>query len=255
MSTAMSKVPHVTLAFWVIKIAATTLGETGGDFLSMTLNLGYLESTAILFGFFVVTLALQVALDRYQPFVYWAVIVSTTLAGTTLSDYLDRSAGLGYIGGSSLLVAILIGILAVWRLATGSISVDRIVTPKVELFYWTAILVSNTLGTALGDFLSTSSDLGYQGAALVLAAPLALIAAAYFLTRISRTALFWLAFVLTRPLGAALGDFLTKPLADGGLSLDRLESSAVIIAFVAAMVLMTQQKAKQPTVEGASAAP
>jgi uncharacterized membrane-anchored protein len=223
-----NKVPEVTLAFWVIKICATTLGETFGDFLSMTLGLGYAASTALLFVVFVITLAAQIVSRSFHPFVYWSVILSTTTVGTTISDYLDRTAGLGYVVGSALLGIVLICVLTMWRSTTGSISVSTITNAKVEVFYWTAILVSNTLGTALGDFMADSSGLGFGGAALVFAGLLTLIALAYFLTGISRTALFWFAFVLTRPLGATLGDVLTKPMDHGGLNLGRLESSLVI---------------------------
>src|SRR6266853_5191181 len=183
----MSKLPQVTLAFWIMKICATTLGETGGDLLSMTLSLGYAVSTAVFFGIFLATLVAQVASRSYHPMMYWAVIISTTTAGTTMSDYLDRTAGLGYIGGSLVLVAILISILGVWRLALGSVSVDTIDNPRSEMFYWVAILFSNTLGTALGDFLADSSglNLGYEGGALIIIAVLAVIAAAYFLTSVS----------------------------------------------------------------------
>ena len=240
-----NKVPEVTLAFWVIKICATTLGETFGDFLSMTLGLGYAASTALLFVVFVITLVAQIASRSFHPFVYWSVILSTTTVGTTISDYLDRTAGLGYVAGSALLGIVLICVLTMWRSTTGSISVSTITNAKVEVFYWTAILVSNTLGTALGDFMADSSGLGFGGAALVFAGLLTLIALAYFLTGISRTALFWFAFVLTRPLGATLGDVLTKPMDHGGLNLGRLESSLVITVFLVATILLTSQRPEQ----------
>jgi uncharacterized membrane-anchored protein len=242
-----NKVLEVTLAFWVIKICATTLGETFGDFLSMTLGLGYAASTALLFVVFVITLAAQIASRSFHPFVYWSVILSTTTVGTTISDYLDRTAGLGYVVGSALLGIVLICVLTMWRSTTGSISVSTITNAKVEVFYWTAILVSNTLGTALGDFMADSSGLGFGGAALVFAGLLTLIALAYFLTGISRTALFWFAFVLTRPLGATLGDVLTKPMDHGGLNLGRLESSLVITVFLVATILLTSQRPEQST--------
>lgn len=242
-STILNKVPQVTFAFWVIKICATTLGETGGDALSMTLNLGYAISTAIFFGIFVVTVAAQVSARSYHRFLYWGVIVTTTTVGTTMSDYLTRTAGLGYLKSSILLFAILISVLALWRFTLGSVSVNRITNRKVESFYWTAILFSNTLGTALGDCLADTSGLGYEGGALVFAAALALIAAAYFFTEISHTALFWMAFILTRPLGATLGDLLTKPLSHGGLNLGRFTSSFVIAAFIIVCILFTSQKA------------
>jgi uncharacterized membrane-anchored protein len=232
-----------------MKICATTLGETGGDLLSMTLNLGYAVSTAVFFGIFLATLGVQVTSRSYHPLRYWAVIVSTTTAGTTLSDYLDRTAGLGYIGGSLVLVAILATILAVWRLTIGSLAVDRIDNPKIEIFYWVTILFSNTLGTALGDFLAdeTGLGLGYDGGALVILAVLALIAATYFWTSVSRTMLFWLAFILTRPLGATLGDILTKTHAQGGLDLGTIGSSIVLGVFLVGCTLVlamahTQEK-------------
>src|SRR3984893_18634580 len=236
MSHTMNKVSQVTFAFWVMKIAATTLGETGGDLLSMTLNLGYVISTVIFFGVFIITLVAQVASHSYHPFLYWAVIISTTTAGTTMSDYLDRTAGLGYVKGSLVLVTILVCILALWRFTLGSVSVHNITKPNVEIFYWTTILFSNTLGTALGDFLADSSGLGYQGGALVIGALLTAITALYFLTKVSRTLLFWLAFVLTRPLGATVGDMLTKTHAKGGLDLGTLPSSIVLAAAMVGLV-------------------
>jgi uncharacterized membrane-anchored protein len=237
----MNKVAQVTLAFWLMKICATTLGETGGDLLSMTMNLGYAVSTAIFFGIFLVTLVAQTTSRSYHPLMYWAVIISTTTAGTTMSDYLDRTAGLGYIGGSGVLVAILLCVLGTWRIALGSLSVSKIDNPTAEAFYWVTILFSNTLGTALGDFLAdpTGLDLGYEGGALVIAAALAMIAAAYFFTGASRTLLFWLAFILTRPLGATLGDVLTKTHAQGGLDLGTVGSSIVLAVFLAACVFLS----------------
>jgi uncharacterized membrane-anchored protein len=246
----LNKVPQVTLAFWAIKICATTLGETGGDAVSMTLKVGYLASTAIFFGIFLVTLAAQIRARRYNPVLYWLVILSTTTAGTTMSDFLDRTAHLGYIGGSLLLVAILVSILIAWRLSLGRITFDHVTDPKVEAFYWVTILFSNTLGTALGDFMSDDAGLGYHGSALVFGGALAVIAAAYFFTKISRTALFWLAFVLTRPLGATLGDSLTKTHAQGGLDLGTFASSAVLAV---AMVLLVAFAARRPApVEGSA---
>jgi uncharacterized membrane-anchored protein len=241
MHETMNKVAQVTLAFWIMKICATTLGETGGDLLSMTMNLGYAVSTAIFFGIFLVTLAVQITSRSYHPLMYWAVIISTTTAGTTMSDYLDRTAGLGYIGGSVVLVAILLCVLGAWRLALGSLSVSKIDNPRAEAFYWITILFSNTLGTALGDFLAdqTGLGLGYEGGALVIAAALAMIAAAYFFTGASRTLLFWLAFILTRPLGATLGDILTKTHAQGGLDLGTVGSSIVLAVFLGAGVFLS----------------
>ena len=239
----LSKVPQVTFAFWLIKICATTLGETGGDALSMTMEFGYAVSTAIFFGIFLATVAAQVSVRRYHPFLYWAVIVATTTAGTTMSDYLTRTAGLGYLYSSLLLFAAVIMILAVWRFTSGSISVNRITDRKVECFYWTAILFSNTLGTALGDCLADTSNLGYAGGASVFAGALALVAAAYFWTNLSHTILFWAAFILTRPLGATLGDILTKPLANGGLNLGRISSTLIIALFMIVAIVLGSRKA------------
>jgi uncharacterized membrane-anchored protein len=240
--TRSSKVPQVTIAFWLIKIAATTLGETGGDALSMTMQLGYALSTAIFFALFVVAVSAQVAARSFHAFLYWAVIVATTTVGTTMADYADRSLGIGYVGGSLVLFALLMSALGTWRLATGSVSVRNITTPKVEIFYWVTILFSNTLGTALGDFLA-DSGLGYEAAALVFAAGLALLAAAYFYGKMSHALLFWAAFILTRPLGATLGDMLTKPHANGGLDLSRISSSAIIALFIIACILVLPQRA------------
>ena len=243
MHASTNKVAQVTLAFWIMKICATTLGETGGDLLSMTLNLGYAVSTVVLFGIFLATLIAQVASRSYHPLMYWTVIISTTTAGTTLSDYLDRTAGLGYIGGSLLLVAILVSILGIWRFALGSVAVGNIDNPKAETFYWITILFSNTLGTALGDFLAdgTGLGLGYEGGALVIIAVLAVIAASYFFTKISHTPLFWLAFILTRPLGATLGDILTKTHEQGGLDLGTIGSSIVLGIFLVVCVVLVNR--------------
>jgi uncharacterized membrane-anchored protein len=241
MTHTKNKVSQVTFAFWVMKISATTLGETGGDLLSMTLNLGYVISTVIFFGIFLITLVAQVGSKSYHPFLYWAVIISTTTAGTTMSDYLDRTAGLGYVKGSLVLATMLICILALWRFTLGSVSVNNIREPKVEIFYWITILFSNTLGTALGDFLADSSGLGYEGGALVIAGLLAIIVAAYLVTNVSRTLLFWLAFVLTRPLGATLGDLLTKTHQKGGLDLGTIGSSLVLACFLIGCILVTNR--------------
>jgi uncharacterized membrane-anchored protein len=251
MHETMNKVAQVTLAFWIMKICATTLGETGGDLLSMTLNLGYAVSTAIFFGIFLVTLVAQVTSRAYHPLMYWAVIISTTTAGTTMSDYLDRTAGFGYIGGSAVLVAILLAILGAWRLTLGSVSVSRIDNPRAETFYWVTILFSNTLGTALGDFLAdpTGLGLGYEGGALVIAGALAMIAVAYFFTSASRTVLFWLAFILTRPLGATLGDILTKTHAQGGLDLGTIGSSIALGIFLVVCVLFAGRNRSQAKVQ------
>ncbi|WP_334043545.1 hypothetical protein [Burkholderia ambifaria] len=233
----MNKLPEITLAFWIMKICATTLGETGGDLLSMTLNVGYAVSSILLFGFFLVTLGAQLRTTGYRPAIYWAVIVATSTAGTTMSDFMDRTLGLGYAAGSSILVAILLAIFAVWRLSGESLSVDLIRTRKVELLYWIAILFSNTLGTALGDFLADSSGLGFGGGALLIGALLAAIVLAHYFTRISGVLLFWAAFVLTRPFGATVGDLLTKPVAKGGLALGTVGSSAVLLGVLAALVI------------------
>jgi uncharacterized membrane-anchored protein len=238
-----SKLPEVILTFWVIKIAATTLGETGGDTLSMSLNLGYAVSSFFFMGVFIIAVAAQIRATSFHPWLYWGVIVATTLVGTTMADFADRSLGIGYIGGSSMLFALVLLVLATWRFSTGSISVANITTPENEAFYWAAILASNTLGTALGDFLADDTGLGFEGGALFFAALLAGVAAVYYFTSASRTLLFWAAFVLTRPLGATVGDLLTKPLAHGGFNLSRPESSAAIAAFMIVMILLTPQRA------------
>ncbi|KWK18137.1 hypothetical protein WT77_27550 [Burkholderia stagnalis] len=232
----MNKLPEITLAFWIMKICATTLGETGGDLLSMTLKVGYAASSILLFGFFLVTLGAQLRTTGYRPAIYWAVIVATSTAGTTMSDFMDRTLGLGYAAGSSILVAVLLGIFAIWRLTGESLSVDEIRTRKVELLYWIAILFSNTLGTALGDFLADSSGLGFAGGALLIGGLLVAIVLAHYFTRISGVFLFWAAFVLTRPFGATVGDLLTKPAAKGGLALGTIGSSAVLLGVLVALV-------------------
>ena len=252
--TMLSKVPQVTLAFWVIKILATTLGETGGDAVSMTLHLGYAISTGIFFAIFLLTVAGQISARAYHPFLYWAVIVATTTAGTTLSDYLTRTAGLGYLKTSLLLFAMVIAILAAWYFSVGTVSVNRITNRKAETFYWMAIFFSNTLGTALGDCLADTSGLGYEGGALVFGGALALVAAAYFFTGISHTALFWTAFILTRPLGATLGDLLTKPIANGGLNLSRFTSSFVLAVIMIVCILLTSRRSERdPAVQESQA--
>jgi uncharacterized membrane-anchored protein len=237
-----SKVPEVTLAFWVIKVAATTLGETGGDALSMTMNFGYALSTAVFFVLFMVAVGAQLTAKSFHPFLYWVVIIATTTAGTTMADFADRSLGIGYVGGSLLLLTLLIAVLGLWRFSMGSVSVNRIVSRKAETFYWATILFSNTLGTALGDFFADTSGLGYEGAAIVFAGLLALLAVAFFRTEISRTLLFWSAFILTRPLGATLGDMLTKPFEHGGLNLGRISSSLVIAIFIVGCILFTSPR-------------
>lgn len=240
---ASSKLPAVTLGFWIIKIAATTLGETGGDAVTMSMNLGYLVGTAIFASLFIAAVAAQIGVKRYHPFLYWAVIVATTTAGTTLADYVDRSLGIGYLGGSSLLLALLLLSLAVWYRALGTVSVESVVTPSAQAFYWMTIMFSQTLGTALGDWMADSTGLGYGGGALVFGAALAVVVAAYYRTNVSRTMLFWAAFILTRPLGATVGDLLDKPLADGGLALSRYAATAVLAAFMVACIALLPKRA------------
>jgi uncharacterized membrane-anchored protein len=243
MAQTINKVPEVTLTFWVIKIAATTLGETGGDAVSMTLGLGYLVSTAIFAALFLVLVVAQIRARTFQSWLYWAVIVATTTVGTTLADFADRSLGIGYTGGALILFVLVMASLGAWWATEGTISVNRISTPHAEAFYWVTILFSNTLGTALGDFVADSGGLGFAGSSLIFGAAILLIAAAYFLTSISHTLLFWAAFILTRPLGATLGDLLTKPVADGGLHLSRITSSLVIAAFIVACIWLLPQRA------------
>ena len=217
-TTGLSKVAAVTFTFWIIKIAATTLGETGGDAVTMSMNLGYLVGTAIFAAIFIAAVSAQMYAKRFHPYLYWFVIVATTTAGTTLADFADRSLGIGYLGGSALLFTLLVVTLVLWHRSLGSVSIDSIASRKAEAFYWATIMFSQTLGTALGDWLADSKTglgLGYEGGAIVFACGLALVVAAYFWTRIARTALFWAAFILTRPLGATVGDLLDKPVADG----------------------------------------
>ena len=239
----MSKVPEVTLAFWVIKIAATTLGETGGDAVSMTLNWGYAISSALFIGIFVIAVAAQIASKSFHPFLYWAVIVATTTAGTTMADLADRSLGIGYPGGSLMLFVLLMATLGIWYWRAGSISVDTVASPRIEIYYWTAILFSQTLGTALGDWMADTNGLGYERGALVFAAALVVVAAAYFYTNVSRTLLFWTAFILTRPLGATVGDLLDKPVANGGLAFGRFYATAILAAFIIACIALLPQRA------------
>jgi len=244
-----SKVPQVTLIFWIIKILATTVGETGGDALSMTLHLGYLVSTMIFLGFFVVTLSMQVASKRFHPLFYWLVVVATTTVGTTTSDYLDRTLGLGYIKSSIMLFCLVLIILAAWHFTTGKIEFERITSRTEETFYWVTILVSNTLGTALGDFTADDAGLGFERGALVFAALIAIVAALHFWTRIPKSTLFWSAYVLTRPLGATLGDTLTKPHEEGGLAMGRITTSLVIAAAMAILVAWTWRRDRRQRVE------
>jgi uncharacterized membrane-anchored protein len=239
----ISKVPEVTLGFWVIKILATTLGETGGDAVTMSMNLGYLIGTGIFASIFVVAVAAQMGARRFHPFLYWAVIVATTTVGTTLADFVDRSLGIGYLGGSSLLATLLVLSLAVWYRTMGTISIASIDTRTAEAFYWTTIMFSQTLGTALGDWMADTTGLGYRGGAVVFGLGLAIVAALYYWTRVSRTALFWIAFVLTRPLGATVGDFLDKPLDHGGLAFSRYTASAALAIFIVALISLVPQRA------------
>ena len=246
-SHTTSKVPEVTLLFWIIKIAATTLGETGGDAVSMSMNLGYLAATGIFAALFVAAVGVQIAATRFRPHVYWATIIATTTVGTTLADYATRSLGVGYAGGSALLLVLLLASIGVWYRATGTVSVESVSTPGSEMFYWTTIMLSQTLGTALGDWTADTAGLGYLGAAAVFGALLTLAAGAYLWTPISHTLLFWAAFVLTRPLGAVVGDFLDKPIASGGLALSRYSASAVLLVFIVACIILFKHKPAGPS--------
>ena len=236
-----SKVPEVTLVFWIIKIFATTLGETGGDAVSMSMNLGYLVGTGIFAAIFIVAVAFQVAATRFRPFLYWTTIIATTTVGTTLADFADRSLGIGYAGGTTLLLALLLASLLVWYRTEGSVAISTVDTPRVEAFYWITIMFSQTLGTALGDWTADSAGFGYLGSAAIFTALLALVAVAYWRTALSHTLLFWAAFVLTRPLGAVLGDFLDKPLEHGGLNLSRYTATAVLLLFITACIALFPQ--------------
>lgn len=237
---ALSKVPEVTLVFWIIKIAATTLGETGGDALSMSLKIGYAISTLIFLVPFFILVTLQIRAKSFHPYLYWAVIVGTTLAGTTMADFADRSLGIGYAGGSTILFLLVIASLVVWRLALGTVSVNNIVTPGAETFYWVTILFSNTLGTALGDW--TSEATGFGGGVFLFLGLIAVVGLLYYFTKISHTTLFWTAFILTRPLGANMGDLLTKPHSQHGLDLSRFAASGVIAAFMILCIALLPQK-------------
>jgi uncharacterized membrane-anchored protein len=233
----LSKVPAATLVFWIIKILATTLGETGGDAVSMSMNLGYLVGTGIFAVVFLAAVFVQITAKKFHPFIYWTTIIATTTVGTTLADFADRSLGIGYAGGSSLLFVLLIASLYTWYRTLGSVAIETVGSPKSEMFYWVTIMFSQTLGTALGDWTADSAGLGYDGAAAVFGALLAVVALAYFFTRISRTTLFWAAFILTRPLGAVVGDFLDKPIDHGGLALSRYTASLAILALMSIFIL------------------
>ena len=247
---AASKVPEVTLGFWVIKVAATTLGETGGDWVSMSLNLGYLVGSAIFLVLFIGLVSAQVKASDFHRFLYWATIVATTTLGTTMADFADRSLGVGYPGGTAIVVALLIASLAIWYRSEGTVSVESIVTTKAEWFYWITILFSQTLGTALGDWVAGEDrgglGIGYEYGAMLFGAGLMVVAALYFSTRVSRTALFWAAFILTRPLGATLGDFLDKPVAQGGLQISRLSASGILLAFIVVCIVLIPQRSAKP---------
>ena len=239
----LSKVPAVTLVFWIIKIFCTTLGETGGDAVTMSMNLGYLVGTAIFAAIFIVAVIVQVKAKRFHPFLYWTTIIATTTVGTTMADFADRSLGVGYLGGSLSLLALLLASLGAWYWTLGSVSVSTVNTPKVEIFYWVTIMFSQTLGTALGDWTADSEGVGYLGGVAIFGLLLAVVAACHFWTKISKTFLFWAAFILTRPLGAVVGDLLDKPLDHGGLNLSRYTASATLLVLVIACILVFKQRA------------
>ena len=241
----LSKVPEVTLVFWVIKILATTLGETAGDAVSMSMNLGYLVGTAIFAALFVMAVIVQASAKKFHPVVYWATIIASTTVGTTLADFATRSLGIGYAGGSTILFALLMGSLFVWYRTLGTVAVDSVNSPKSEIFYWVTIMFSQTLGTALGDWTADTAGLGYLGSAVIFGGLLALIAVLYYRTRISHTVLFWSAFILTRPLGAVVGDFLDKPVSKGGLELSRYSASATLLVLIAACIFFFSHKPAQ----------
>ena len=239
---ALSKVPEVTLIFWIIKVLATTLGETGGDALSMSMHLGYLVSTGIFAAVFAVAVMVQITAKKFHPVIYWVTIIATTTVGTTLADFADRSLGIGYAGGTTLLLSLLLVSLFIWYRTLGTVAVDSVSSPKSEMFYWITIMFSQTLGTALGDWAADTAGLGYNGGMLLFGSMLAIIAAAYYRTKISHTVLFWMAFILTRPLGAVVGDFLDKPLSHGGLALSRYSASATLIGLIAFFIFAFSHK-------------
>jgi uncharacterized membrane-anchored protein len=247
---ALSKVPELTLGFWIIKILATTVGETGGDAVTMSLfhadknahNGGYLIGTGLFMAVFIAAVIAQIAMKKFHPVIYWLTIVATTTVGTAMADFADRSLGIGYASGSSLLFALLMASLPIWRWSGGTVSVNSVVTPRVEAFYWTTILFSQTLGTALGDWMADTNGLGFGHASLVFGAALLALAAAYFFTSVSRVFLFWAAFILTRPLGATLGDLFDKPIAQGGFAFGRLAATAILAAAMVALVLVLPQR-------------
>lgn len=243
MEKTLSKVPELTLGFWIIKIAATTLGETGGDAVSMSMDLGYLLGTLIFAAVFLVAVVIQVKAKNFHPIIYWVTIIATTTVGTTLADFADRSLGIGYTGGSLLLLGLLLGSLAVWHKSTGTVSIESINSTKSEAFYWITIMFSQTLGTALGDWTADSAGLGYSGAALIFGSLLAVVAALYIWTKVSRVFLFWAAFILTRPLGAVVGDFLDKPHDHGGLELSRYSASLALFIFISICIFIFPHRA------------
>jgi uncharacterized membrane-anchored protein len=242
-SSSPSKVAEVTLVFWIMKILATTLGETGGDAVSMSMDLGYLIGTAIFAVVFAIAVTAQIRADRFHPVLYWVTIIATTTVGTTLADFADRSLGIGYAGGSLLLLAMLLGSFWLWHRVVGSVAIENIRSPRAEMFYWVTIMFSQTLGTALGDWTASAENLGYTGAMLIFGSLLAIVAGLYFWSKISHTLLFWAAFVLTRPLGAVLGDFLDKPTDEGGLALSRFAASAVLLGLIVACLVFFPQRA------------
>lgn len=243
----MNKLPAITLSFWIMKICATTLGETAGDLLSMTMNVGYAISSVILLSFFFATLVVQLSTKKFHPIIYWAVILSTSTAGTTMSDYMDRTLGLGYATGSLILVSLLAATLIIWKLTEKSLSVTNIKSLRGEVFYWTAILFSNTLGTALGDFLADDSGLGFAGGAILIGTLLAVIVMAFYFTKVSHVILFWLAFVLTRPFGATFGDLLTKTHEKGGLNFGTIGSSLILFTILVVLVAISIIKLNRET--------
>lgn len=242
---SISKVPALTLIFWIIKIAATTLGETAGDAVSMSMNLGYLIGTFIFAAIFILAVTVQIKAQKFHPLIYWVTIVATTTVGTTLADFATRSLGIGYAGGSTLLLALLLGSLFIWYKSLGTVSVESIKTPQAEMFYWLTIMFSQTLGTALGDWTSDTAGMGYLGAAVLFGGLLVILIGLYFWTNVSRTFLFWAAFIITRPLGAVLGDFLDKPIASGGLALSRYSASVVLFIFMTGCILIFRQRASE----------
>lgn len=241
--TTLSKVPEVTLAFWIIKILATTLGETGGDAASMSMHLGYLISTAIFGAIFIASVVFQIRSPKFHPVIYWFTIIASTTVGTTLADFTTRSVGIGYTGGSAILLLLVLGSLYFWKRVTGSVSVSAVSSPRAEVFYWLTITFSQTLGTALGDWTADTADLGYVGAAGIFGGMLILVAAAYYFTGVSRTILFWIAFVLTRPLGAVVGDFIDKPVAQGGLEFSRFTASGVLVVAIVILIAILPHRA------------